>query len=164
MYSTIAATCVLAIIALQLPALESSADIKDRVQDAYPKWSQLEQARGLTVSVEDLTGSRIVGTLLRLEGKSLVLRVKTTEQRIDRDLIRRVASKRKDSVKNGYLTGALVGAGMAAMSSCHSHGRKCGTAGRAAFVAFGAGLWAVIGGAIDTSVDKRVTLYDGRPK
>ena len=109
-------------------------------------------------------GSRIVGTLLRLEGTSLVLRVKTTEQRIDRDLIRRVTSKRKDSVKNGYLTGALVGAGMAAMSSCYSHGRKCGTAGRAAFVAFGAGLWAVIGGAIDNSVDKRVTLYDARPK
>ena len=165
MHSAIAATCAFAIIALQLPTLESGAGMKDRVQDAYPKWTQLEQARGLTVSVEDVTGSRIVGTLLRLEGKSLVLRVKTTEQRIDRDLIRRVTSKRKDSVKNGYLsTGALVGAGMAAMSSCYSHGRKCGTAGRAAFVALGAGLWAVIGGAIDNSVDKRVTLYDGRPK
>ena len=164
MHSTIAATCAFAIVALQLPTLESGAGMMDRVQDAYPKWTQLEQARGLTVSVEDLTGSRIVGTLLRLEGTSLVLRVKTTEQRIDRDLIRRVTAKRKDSVKNGYLTGALVGAGMAAMSSCYSHGRKCGTAGRAAFVAFGAGLWAVIGGAIDNSVDKRVTLYHARPK
>ena len=53
---------------------------------------------------------------------------------------------------------------MAAMSSCDIDGRKCGPAGRAAFVALGAGLWAVIGGAIDNSVDKRVTLYDGRPK
>ena len=138
--------------------------MQDRVEDADPKWTQLEQARGLTVSVEDLTGSRIVGALLGVEGDSLVLRVKTTEQRIDRDLIRRVTAKRKDSVKNGYLTGALVGAGMAAMSSCYSHGRKCGTAGRAAFVALGAGLWAVIGAAIDNSVDKRVTLYDARPK
>lgn len=164
MHSAIAAACVFASITLQVPPLESTAGMTDRVQDADPKWTQLEQARGLTVSVEDLTGSRIVGTLLRLEGESLVLRVNTTEQRIDRDVIRRVTSKRKDSVKNGYLTGALLGAGMAAMSSCYSHGRKCGAGGRAAFVAFGAGLYALIGGAIDNSVDKRVTLYDARPK
>jgi hypothetical protein len=163
-HSAITAACVLASITLQVPTLESGAGMNDRVQDGYPKWTQLEQARGLTVSVEDVTGSRIVGTLLRLEGESLVLRVKATEQRIDRDVIRRITAKRKDSVKNGYLTGALVGAGMAAMSSCNSHGRKCGARGRAAFVAFGAGLWALIGGAIDNSIDKRVTLYDARPK
>ena len=162
MHSAIATACVVAGITLQVPAPESGAGVKDRVQDA--KWTQLEQAQGLTVSVEDMAGGRTVGTLLRLEGESLVLRVKTTEQRIDRDAIRRVTSKRKDSVKNGYLTGALVGAGMAAMSSCESNGRKCGTAGRAAFVAFGAGLWALIGGAIDNSIDKRVTLYEARLK
>ena len=164
MHSAIAAACVVAGITLQVPAPESGAGIKDRVQDAYSKWTQLEQARGLTVSVEDMVGSRAVGTLLRLEGQSLVLGVKMAEHRIDRDAIRRVTAKRKDSVKNGYLTGALVGAGMAAMSSCYSNGRKCGTAGRAAFVAFGAGLWALIGGAIDNSIDKRVTLYEARPK
>jgi hypothetical protein len=137
--------------------------MKDRVQDSTSKWTHLEQARGLTVSVEDMAGNRTVGTLLRLEGESLVVRVKTTEQRIDRVAIRRVTSKRKDSVKNGCLTGALVGAGMAAMSSCETNGRRCGTAGRVAFVAFGAGLWALIGGAIDNSIDKRVTLYEARP-
>ncbi len=164
MHSAIAAACVVAGITLQVPAPESGTGMKDRVQDAYPKWTELAQARGLTVSVEDMAGGRTVGTMLRLEGASLVLRVKTTEQRIDRDAIRRVTSKRKDSVKNGYLAGALVGAGMAAMSSCESNGRKCGTAGRAAFVAFGAGLWALIGGAIDNSIDKRVTLYEARLK
>jgi hypothetical protein len=164
MHSAIAAACVSATIALQAPTLASGAGMQDRLQHHNPKWTQLAQARGLTVSVEDLTGSKIAGTLLRLEGDSLVLLVKTTEQRIDRQVIRRVTSKRRDSVKNGYLTGALVGAGMAAMSSCDIHGRKCGTASRAAFLALGAGLWAVIGGAIDNSVDKRVTLYDARRK
>ena len=164
MHAAIAATCAVAIVALQFPTLESGAAMKDRAGDADSKWTQLERARGLTVSVDDVTGTRIAGTLLRLEGTSLVLLVKTTEQRIDRDVIRRVTATRKDSVKNGYLTGALVGAGMAAMSSCSIDGRKCGTAGRAAFVALGAGLWAMIGGAIDNSVDKRVTLYDARPK
>ena len=164
MHIAIAAACVVAGITLQVPAPEPGAGVKDRVQDAYSKWTQLEQARGLTVSVEDKAGDRTVGTLLRLEGESLVLRVKTTEQRIDRNVVRRVTAKRKDSVKNGYLTGALIGAGMAAMSSCESNGRKCGTAGRAAFVAFGAGLWALIGGSIDNSIDKRVTLYEARSK
>ena len=63
MHSAIAAAGVLASIALQAPTLESVAGRKGGVQDAYPKWTQLEQSRGLTVSVEDLTGSNIVGTL-----------------------------------------------------------------------------------------------------
>ena len=165
MHSAIAVACLLvAGINVQVPAFDSRVGTKDPGQDRNQQWARLQQAQGLTVSVEETSGNKISGVLLRLEDETLVLRVDETEQRIARDLIRRVTSKRKDSVKNGILTGALVGAGMAAMSSCHIGDRKCGAAGRVGFVAFGAALWALIGGAIDGSIDKRITLYEARAK
>jgi len=75
-----------------------------------------------------------------------------------------VTSGRRDSLKNGFLTGVVVGAGMAAVSSCRINDRKCGGAGKAAFLGFGAGLWGAIGAAVDRSVDKRITLYEAPPK
>jgi len=165
MHSAIAAACLLvAGINAQAPAFDSRVGTKDPGQDQNQQWARLEQAQGLTLSVEETSGHNISGVLLRLEGETLVLRIDLTERRIDRSLIRRVTSRRRDSVKNGILTGALVGAGMAGMSSCRIGDRKCGAAGRAAFVAFGAALWALIGGAIDGSIDKHITLYDARAK
>jgi hypothetical protein len=125
----IAAICLFAAtIALQATAQEPGGMKKTPVQDPHQRWTELELSRGSTVTVEDSSGSRLVGTLLRLEGESLVLRVSTKEQRIDRNLIRRVASGRRDSRKNGILTGVLVGAGMAAVYHPLSRGRPAAAA------------------------------------
>jgi hypothetical protein len=161
----IAALCLFAAtITLQATAQEPGGMKNTPAQDPHQRWTELELSRGSTVTVEDSSGSRMVGTLLGLEGESLLLRVSTKEQRIDRDLIRRVTSGRRDSLKNGILTGVLVGAGMAAVSSCRINDRKCGVGGRAAFLGFGAGLWGAIGAEIDRSVDRRRTLYEAPPK
>lgn len=93
-----------------------------------------------------------------------MLRVRGDDRRIERGRIRRVTSKRRDSLKNGIVTGAVIGAGLAAGSSCYVGDRKCGKAGRAAFVAFGAALWSAIGAAIDASTQKRMTLYEASPR
>jgi hypothetical protein len=153
MNSAIPAVCVLvASFGLHGPAREP-----DR------RWIELERSQGLTVAIDVTDGSRIVGTLLRVEAHSLVLRVGVDDQRIERGRIRRITSKRRDSVKNGIVTGAVIGAGMAAGSSCYVGDRKCGKAGRAAFVAFGAALWSAIGAAIDASTQRRMTLYEAPP-
>jgi len=133
-------------------------------QEADRRWIELERSQGLTVAIEATDGSRYVGTLLRVEAHSLVLRVDDVDQqRIERGGIRRITSKRRDSLTNGVVTGAVIGAGMAAGSSCYVDNRKCGKAGRAAFVAFGAALWGAIGAAIDASRQKRITLYEAPP-
>jgi len=160
MPSAIAAAYLLAGLTLQEPAREAPIGTKDPLRDVSSPWTQLVRAEGLVVSVVDVAGTSVTGTLLRVEPESLIVLVNTTEQRFPREAIRRVTSKRKDSVKNGALTGALVGAGMAAMSTCQVGNKKCGTGARIAFVAFGTGLWALIGASIDGSMDKRVKLYE----
>ena len=150
MTSAIPAACVLvASFGLQGPAQEP-----DR------RWAELERSQGLTVAITVSDGSRVAGTLLGVEAQSLVLRVGEDDRRIERGRIRQITAKRRDSRKNGIVIGAVIGAGMAAGSSCSAGGEKCGKAGRAAFIAFGAALWSAIGAAIDGSTEKRVTLYE----
>jgi hypothetical protein len=129
-------------------------------QEGGDMWVRLEAARGQTVSVENMSGTKTTGTLLQVEAESLSVAVGGTEARLDRDRVRRVTSERRDSVKNGFIMGAVVGAGMAAGSSCHVRDRKCGNGARAAFIALGAAIWAAIGGSIDSSFSKQVTLYE----
>ena len=131
--------------------------------DSDLRWIELERSQGFTVAIDVTDGSRFVGTLLCVEAHSVVLRVRVDDQRIARGRIRRITSKRRDSLKNGIVTGAVIGAGMAAGSSCYVGDRKCGKAGRAAFVAFGAALWSAIGAAIDAGRQKRMTLYEAPP-
>jgi small nuclear ribonucleoprotein (snRNP)-like protein len=160
MPSATAAAYLVACLALQPPVLEHWNATQASVQGVPSPWTQLDRALGKTVTVKAAGGLTATGTLLQVDPQSLVLRVVTTERRFDREAIRRVTSKHEDSVKNGVVIGALVGASMAAMSSCRIGDRECGVGGRAAFVGLGAGLWAVIGEAIDRSVDKSVTLYE----
>jgi hypothetical protein len=150
MRSAAAAVCVLA------AGLTGHA----AAQEGSGMWGRLEAARGQTVSVESLPGTKTAGTLLQVDAESLTLRVSATEVRVDRDHVRRVTTERRDSVKNGFVTGAVVGAGLAAGSSCHVRDRRCGTGARVAFVALGAAIWGAIGGSIDSSISKRVTLYE----
>jgi hypothetical protein len=132
-------------------------------QEPDRRWTELERSQGVTVAIDVSDGNRLNGTLLRVDADSVLLRDSANEHRIDRGQIRRITSKRRDSLKNGIVTGAIIGAGMAAGSSCYLRGRKCGTAGRAAFIAFGAALWSLIGASIDASMQKRITLYEVPP-
>src|SRR5688572_2454086 len=150
MHSAMTAACLLAVtISGHTGGVLGAGALKPAQQDPHHDWSALAASRGVTIAVEDLAGNSVAGTLLEVAAESLVLRVATKDQRIDRALIRRVTSTRRDSIRNGLLIGAVVGAGMAAGSSCYIGNRKCGRGARAAFVAFGAALWAVIASAID---------------
>jgi small nuclear ribonucleoprotein (snRNP)-like protein len=143
--------------------LVASFGVHVPAQEPDRHWTELERSQGLTVAIEVSDGSRVHGTLLRVDGASVLLRDGASEQRIDRRQIRRITSKRRDSLKNGIVTGAIIGAGMAAGSSCSIGDRKCGTGGRVAFIAFGAALWSAIGAAIDAGMHKRITLYEVAP-
>ena len=154
MNSVIPAACVLV----------ASFGLQGLAQEPDRRWTELEHAQGATVAIKVSDGTRVVGRLLGVEAQSLVLRVGEEDRRIERGQVRRVTARRQDSRKNGAVIGAVIGAGLAAGSSCSAGGQKCGKAGRAAFIAFGAALWSAIGAAIDGSMEKRVTLYEAPPQ
>ncbi|SRR6266542_2746083 len=160
MRSTTAAVCVVMVgLTVHVAAQDRESTKGAALQDKEERWAHLEAARGQIVSVESMSRTKTTGTLLQVEAQSLSLNVAGAEVRVDRAQVRRVTSERRDSVKNGFITGAVIGAGMAAGSSCYVRDRKCGNGATAAFIAVGAAIWAAIGVAIDASISKRVTLY-----
>lgn len=133
-------------------------------QGTPQSWPGLDTAGLSTVYVLDDRGIEISGKLLRLNTDSLVLLVGATEQRFDADHVRRI-QKRGDSLRNGALIGAVVGAALgllvAGISDCPGDdpGGSCPGTRAAAFVG-STGVYAAIGTGIDALVVGRTTLYE----
>ena len=118
-----------------------------------------------TVFVHDGRGSQIKGKLLRLDDESILVLVNGQERRIELANIWKV-EKRGDSLRNGAITGAIVGLGLGALAMGMSECRKpaggygsCGVAPRLAIVAVSTGVYASIGTGIDAVIQGRTTLF-----
>ncbi len=109
-------------------------------------WSDLSVEDRSTVYVEDTTGRETAGQFVSLDTNALVLLVEGTEQRLLAAEVVRV-EKRGDSLRNGFLIGAVIGAGLGLTSG--SGGPLAGAVG------FGA-----IGLGIDALKTGRTTLYE----
>src|SRR5512144_572059 len=96
---------------LAVYVLVAGCGLHGPAQEPDRRWAELERSQGLAVAIDVTDGSRFVGTLLHVDAHSLVLRVRGDDRVIERGRIRRITSKRRDSVKNGILTGAVIGAG-----------------------------------------------------
>lgn len=138
----------------------------DRVcaQEAVDRWSQMNATAGATVHVLLDEGTEVSGRLLRLDPASLVLLVEGSEHRFEQAHVRRVV-RRGDSLRNGALIGAGVGAviGLFAtrLADCPApdRGGPCpGT--RAAGFALAVGAYSAIGVGIDAIVVGRTTVYE----
>jgi hypothetical protein len=133
-------------------------------QGTAQSWPGLDTAGLSTVYVLDDTGIEISGKILRLNPDSLVLLVGAAEHRFDAARVRRI-ERRGDSLRNGALIGAVVGAAMglivAGISDCPGNdpGGSCPGTRAAAFL-FSTGVYAAIGTAIDALVVGRTTLYE----
>ena len=133
-------------------------------QGPAQRWPGLATTELPTVYVRDDTGVEASGRLLRLDPDSLVLLVGDTERRFDAARVRRI-EKRGDSLRNGAVIGAIVGAAMglvaAGISDCPGNdpGGSCPGA-RAAGVMLSTGAYAAIGTGIDALVVGRTTLYE----
>lgn len=133
-------------------------------QETTQSWPGLDTAGLSTVYVLDETGIEISGKFLRLNPDSLVLLVGGAERRFEAARVRRI-EKRGDSLRNGALIGAVVGAAMglifAGISDCPGNdpGGSCPGTRAAAFL-LSTGVYAGIGTGIDALVVGRTTLYE----
>lgn len=133
-------------------------------QGTAQSWPGLDTAGLSTVYVLDDAGIEVSGKLLRLNPDSLVVLVDGVEHRLDAVRVKRI-EKRGDSLRNGALIGAVVGAAMgllvAGMSDCPGTdpGGSCPGSRAAAFL-LSTGVYAAIGTGIDALVVGRTTLYE----
>lgn len=115
-----------------------------------------------TVYVRDRSGAESKGRLLELSSDSLVLLVNGDERRVALGDISRV--EKRDSLKNGFLIGAVVGVAMgllsAGISDCPGDdpGGSCPVA-RAALALIGPPVYGALGAGIDALIPGRTALY-----
>lgn len=133
-------------------------------QGTAQSWPGLATAELSTVYVLDDVGVEASGRLLRLDSDSLVLLIGDTEHRFEAARVRRI-EKRGDSLRNGAVIGAIVGAAMglfaAGVSDCPGNDPSGSCPGtRAAGFLVSTGVYSAVGTGIDALVVGRTTLYE----
>ncbi len=118
-----------------------------------------------TVFVTDDCGVETRGKLLRLDDEAVVVLVDGERRRTEMGRVSRV-TRRGDSLKNGAIAGALVGAAIGVLTSglvdCSDDTGQiggCGAGTRSVMVAVSAALYASIGTSIDALVQGRTVIY-----
>ena len=111
--------------------------------------------QGLLVLVVDDRGARVEGRVQQVSDQSIRLAVRGGSADVARERIVRI--ERPDTVKNGALTGLVVGLSMGLISTASDPQRGAVLVTRT----LGNGLiCAGIGALIDAAVDSRKTLYE----
>lgn len=132
-------------------------------QEGSRIWRSLDASKLPEVHVLDGTGTEIRGRLLSIEPSSLVLLVDGVERRFDARDIRRI-DRRGDSLRNGTLIGATLGAILgvlgAGMSDCPQSSDDAGCPGlRVAMFLTNVAVWTSCGTAIDAAIQGRTRIY-----
>ena len=124
-----------------------------------PAWKGIESSALSTVFVLDDAGVETRGKLLRLDTDAIVVLVDGSERRFDTQRVARV-SKRGDSLKNGALTGLVIGLVQAvvvvAIQDCRG---SCDMRAMGALLAANAVSYVAMGTAIDAAISGRTVLY-----
>lgn len=108
-----------------------------------------------TVSVLDDRGVETKGKLVKLDADAVVLRVAAEQVRFDLAQVSRI-TRLGDSLKNGAMVGAAIGAGLGVLKA---HLFAGGTGERIAGVAASTAIYAAIGTCIDAAVQARTVIY-----
>jgi hypothetical protein len=119
------------------------------------------------VSILDDTGVEVTGRLVRLDDKTIVVRVDDVERQFEASRVRRI-DRRGDSLRNGLIIGAIIGAavgrityGLADCPGARPTG-PCPGARRAMFVGTTA-TYAALGAGIDALAQDRTVVYEAGP-
>jgi hypothetical protein len=157
---TVAALIVLA-------TTPSVAVAQSTVEPTLERWHGLKMGELQSVYVLDDTGVETSGRLVGLTPESLVLLVGHSERRFAFEEVVRI--QKRDSLKNGTIIGAAVGAAMglvaAGISDCPGDqpGGSCPWF-RAGALIMSTGLYAGLGAGIDALIPGRTTLYVAVPQ
>ena len=85
---------------------------------AFPDLQRILKA-GDTITVSDISGASLKGSLIELTASSLVLQVGATERTYSQTEVVHIRQRYFDSLVNGALIGAGVGAAVAAIALSH---------------------------------------------
>jgi len=152
----------LAPLAALLPFLLLVTSGWSYAQEPVASFAALQQLvkAGDTVTVSDASGATTKGTIASLTDASLVLRLGADQRTYAESDVSRIRQRRQDSVLNGLLIGAGIGAVFAALgaSSC-ANDFGCNDPA-AAFYALGIGVGAGAGMGIDAAIRGERTIFD----
>ena len=95
---------------------------------------------GDRVTVVDATGAETKGRISELDGSALSIKSGDSERRFRQDEVVVIRQRKQDSVRNGMIIGAAVGAGLGAIAelSCGARDEYCGYTGIATI---GSAIW-----------------------
>jgi hypothetical protein len=130
---------------------------------AQMRWSELSGLGLTTIHVIDSRGLETTGVIRRHDNDSLVIMMAGGEDRVFRsDQVTRV-ERRGDSLKNGALIGAGVGAlpALSLLGACSDEVLSTCESDMALIVAISAGVYGLLGAGIDAMIVGRTTVYRG---
>ena len=113
------------------------------------------------VIVTDRTGNETTGRLIRWTDSTIVLRTRAGERTFPRGEARRV-DLRGDSLRNGFLIGAVFGSLGGVIAECPNASQRCPKT-RVAFTMLGMATWGAIGAGIDALIPGRSPLWRAEP-
>jgi len=144
--------------ALQVAALIALMTASAEAQQLAGSFDQLLVLvkPGDTLTITDGTGQRMQGTLTQLSASSLVLDVSGALRQFQESDVNTIEKRGPDSLRNGALIGMAVGAGILGVGIAASANSS---EGDASLFAFGALVYAGVGGAIGIGID---ALIEGR--
>jgi len=144
--------CLLVLMATLIPGAVHA-------QEPEPAWTGLDRAALSTVFVLDNAGVETRGQLLRLDREAIVVLVNGSERRFDTERVARV-SRRGDSLKNGALTGLVIGIAQAvaivAIQDCRD---SCDRRAMGGLLAANTVTYVALGTALDAAIRGRTVLY-----
>jgi hypothetical protein len=128
-------------------------------QEPGPAWQGIDRSALSTVFVLDEAGVETQGQLVRLDPDAIVVLVDGSERRFDTRRVARV-TRRGDSLKNGALTGLVIGlvqaVALVAIQDCRG---SCDARAMGALLAANTVSYVAMGTAIDAAIRGRTMLY-----
>ena len=113
------------------------------------------------VIVTDRAGNETTGRLIRWTDSTIVLRTGGVERTFSSGDARRV-DLRGDSLRNGFLIGAVFGSLGGLIADCPNASQRCPKT-RVAFTILGMATWGAIGAGIDALIPGRSPLWRAAP-
>lgn len=120
---------------------------------------------GDTVTVSDSSGATSKGSVAELTPSTLVLRLGTEQRRYTEADVTRIRQRRQDSLLNGALIGAGIGAALAAMGNSKCSNDFSCTDSAGTFFALGIGIGVGAGVGVDAAIVREKVIFDrlGKP-
>ena len=130
----------LALFAAGQAALASAQSVPASFRDL-----QFLVAPGDRVTVVDTTGTETKGRISELDGSALSIKSGDGERRFRQNDVVVIRQRKQDSVRNGVIIGAAIGAGLGVIAelSCGARDEYCGYTGVATI---GSAIWGTFAG------------------